>query len=342
MMRRSALSALVIAMMVSTAVFAVAATSGDALASKGKAGTTSTVYISSSTTVCVGVFCYAVGPSVVTTTSITDTTTTTTSTDTVNTTSTATTTTMMTTTVTVTQIGSTTETTTTTQTAVTTYTVTSTIPVTTTTTGTSTETSTLSSTSTYSTITTTTVLTTLNESTTTTETATVTTGAATSTTTSAASTSSTTFSGGGGGGGCVLAGTLITLSNGSQVPVESLQVGDSVLSYNAQTGQLVASSVSGNGASQVSQVLDVNNGALYISGLNDQPMYVRMSNGTRGAVLLSHLRTGMDVFVPQAGAWVPVASLTWIAGSFTVYDLRVSSPTASNYVANGMLVNVKI
>ncbi len=46
------------------------------------------------------------------------------------------------------------------------------------------------------------------------------------------------LNGGDSGGGCYAKGTLITMADGSQVPVEQLKSGDSVLVFNHETGEL--------------------------------------------------------------------------------------------------------
>jgi hypothetical protein len=149
-------------------------------------------------------------------------------------------------------------------------------------------------------------------------------------------------SGGGGGGGCVLSGTLITLASGTQIPVQDLQIGQKVLSYNTHTGKIVTTTVYNNTAIHVSQVLDINNGLLYASGLNDQPIYAQFQNGTQKWVELGQLTVGMKIFDPVTNSWTPVTSIQTISGSFTVYDLRTANAQINNYVANGVLMDMKI
>ncbi len=144
------------------------------------------------------------------------------------------------------------------------------------------------------------------------------------------------------GGGCALSGTLITLANGTQIPVQDLSPGDAVLSYNITSGQFFTTIVTSNNALQVGQVVDINNGALYASGLNDQPLYVQLSNGTQKWVDLGQLQVGMKLYNPVSETWIPITSLATSNGSFTVYDIRVTGAPNNDYVGNGFLILDKV
>lgn len=147
--------------------------------------------------------------------------------------------------------------------------------------------------------------------------------------------------GGGTGGGCVLNGTLISLSNGTQVPVQSIQPGDFVLSYNTTTGQFVDSIVSSNNNTEVNQVVSIDNGLLYASGLYDQPIYVQMANGTEASIYLGQLQVGMKLFNPLVLNWIPVINIQEVTGNYTVYDLQTQLGHTQNYIANGVIIDVK-
>src|SRR5579863_2862865 len=183
---------------------------------------TSTTIVTSSTDICIVTQCFLVAPPKVTVTSTTTSTSTTVLTDTATSTSTTSTTIPTTTTETVTQVFSTTELTTTIETSTVTETTTTVSSTTITSTQTSTETSTESSTVTGTVTETMTQVTTVDETVTTTITTTIT----------------STVSGG-GGGGCVLQGSLITLANGTDVAVQNVVPGMTVLSYDTSLGQLI-------------------------------------------------------------------------------------------------------
>jgi len=143
---------------------------------------------------------------------------------------------------------------------------------------------------------------------------------------------------GGGGGGCVLDNTMIMLANGTSVPVKTLKVGDMVKAYDLSTDKMVDTKVTSNMAKQVDQLIEINGGELFVSGLTDQPMYVQLQNGSIGHIELGQLKSGMKLFNPISNSWIYVTSAQLINGQFTVYDLRT---TSGNYIANGFVILVK-
>ena len=149
-----------------------------------------------------------------------------------------------------------------------------------------------------------------------------------------------------GGGGCVLFGTNITLANGTTIPVQLLRHGMKILSYNPDNGSLVDSTVLYVNSSSVTLVVNVN-GIVYISGLNDQPVYVQVQNGTKEWVMLEQLNFTMKIYYPINNTWVPVSSLTILTGNFTVFDVVSSNffyngnYLRSDYIANGILLDKK-
>lgn len=142
--------------------------------------------------------------------------------------------------------------------------------------------------------------------------------------------------------GCVLSGTLVTLADGSSIPVQDLKVGQQILSYDLQSGSLITNYVTSNNSTQVNQVININNGQLYASGLYDQPIYVSMQNGTQEWVLLSQLKVGMKMLDPLTHSWITIHRVKIIDGSFTVYDVRVTGAPNNNYIGNGILVDDKL
>lgn len=143
---------------------------------------------------------------------------------------------------------------------------------------------------------------------------------------------------GGGGGGCVLGNTMIMLANGTSVPVKALKDGDMVKAYDLSTHEMVDTKVTSNMAKQVDQIIEINGGELFVSGLTDQPMYVQLQNGSIGHIELGQLKSGMKLFNPISNSWIYVTSAQLINGQFTVYDLRT---TSGDYIANGFVILVK-
>ena len=154
---------------------------------------------------------------------------------------------------------------------------------------------------------------------------------------------------GGGGGGCVLNGTEITLANGTQIPVQDLQPGMKAMSYDISNGSLIQSTVSKVTETNVSNVLELNH-QVYISGMGDQPVYVKLVNGSTEWLVLGKVNYGMSVFDPLNNTWIPVTSITLHNGHYSVYDVVTARQLTNgghtrvynDYIANGVLLDMKI
>lgn len=138
--------------------------------------------------------------------------------------------------------------------------------------------------------------------------------------------------------GCVLAGTDITTPNG-QKRVEQLSQGDAILGYNVTSGTWVKETVTSNTATKVSAVLSIDSGLLETT-LTDQPLYVRNGTWTGWVHDPQNLSVGEQILDPLTGGWVTITSLRNLQGTFTVYDLRVT--TLNDFVANGLLALDKV
>ncbi len=155
-------------------------------------------------------------------------------------------------------------------------------------------------------------------------------------------------SGGGGGGGCVLNGTLVSISRNQAIPVQELKVGQTLLSYNTKDGKLVQEKVTGINVSHVTSIIDVNNGLLYVSGTNDQPIYVTLPDGVQTWIMVGNLTTSDKLLDPLNSTWIPVNSVQVLHGNFTVYDVTGSKIfyengyLRSNYITDGILLDKKM
>jgi hypothetical protein len=147
---------------------------------------------------------------------------------------------------------------------------------------------------------------------------------------------------GGGGGGCVPSGTLITLFNRTQIPVQSVSVGASILSYDRATGKLIKGTVTAVNESTTTELIGFNNGSLYASGFDDQPLYVMEPNGTAAWLVLSQIHPGMELYEPVTHTWVLITSMQRYTGNFTVYEIESSPASDNDYIANGFLADRKL
>lgn len=154
--------------------------------------------------------------------------------------------------------------------------------------------------------------------------------------------------GGSGGGGCVLYGTSISLANGSQLPVQDLSTGMQIYSYDTTTHKISVTSVSNITETNVSMIMNINNGELYVSGLYDQPIYAKMPHGSPQWIMVGALRDGMQVYKPLTNTWVTITNISLQFGNYSVFNVQ-SEPgfkqgniARSDYFGNGLLLDRKI
>ena len=151
----------------------------------------------------------------------------------------------------------------------------------------------------------------------------------------------------GGGGGCVLNGTLIQTSLNKTIQVQDLKVGDQILSYDPIGGNFVEEEVTEINVTNVNSIINIDNGLLFVSGARDQPIYVKLSNGTVEWIMVGYLNTSDAIFDPLNNTWIQVTSIQMTNGNFTVYDIQGSKLfyqdgyLRSSYIANGILLDVK-
>lgn len=136
---------------------------------------------------------------------------------------------------------------------------------------------------------------------------------------------------GGGGSACFIAGTLVTLANGTTTPVERIQKGDLVRSWH-------------NGAFISAEIVET-----FVHPPEDAPALVRINGkltatpehliyvySARDWIAAGGLRIGDSVI--ENGKPVPVTRLQKIPGGVPVYNLHTDHES-HNYFANGILVH---
>jgi len=147
----------------------------------------------------------------------------------------------------------------------------------------------------------------------------------------------------GGGGGSVSAGTLITLADGSQVPVQDLHIGEQLLSYDLTSGQYVVTNITRLATVETynQMVISTGNGKPLIVDQNPaQKLYVRLQDGAVTLMSVTDLRVGYDLFYATSQTWVPITSIHYEnRGTHLMYDIYTTSP--GNYIANGYLDPLK-
>src|SRR5437667_2695274 len=106
---------------------------------------------------------------------------------------------------------------------------------------------------------------------------------------------------GSGGGGSVAAGTLITLANGTSIPVQGLSIGMSVLSYNVTTGRSAVSTITSLVTVDTANMLVIrtqNSTPLRVDNATAQKLWVKTSSGLAGWLSVTRLRPGDSLFLP--------------------------------------------
>ncbi len=137
------------------------------------------------------------------------------------------------------------------------------------------------------------------------------------------------------GEGCVLTGTPILLETRQLVPVQDIVAGDHLVSVDLAStpsliGDLVDNTVVQITVSDVNQVVDINQGLIFVSGWTDQPLLARSQNGSVGPIFLGQLNTTMSLYDALTGTWIPISSLQVLQGTFTVYDVVTSASFAAS------------
>ncbi len=149
---------------------------------------------------------------------------------------------------------------------------------------------------------------------------------------------STTFQESGHGGGCVALGTPILTPTG-YVPVQKLMAGEAVEEYNFASQHLVQGTFLSGNTTNVTQLIDVNNGWLYVTP-TEQPIYIENSTFAGWLHDPQNLTTSDSIFDPVTHLWVHVTSVRLVPDSTVVFDVVTSG--ANNFVANGALQDIKI
>ena len=148
----------------------------------------------------------------------------------------------------------------------------------------------------------------------------------------------------GGCGGSVAPGTLITMSDGSQVSVQNLRAGMQLLSYDLISHQQATSTVTRLVTVEAHNQMVISTGTgqpLIVDQNPAQKLYVRQSDGTVTLVAVTDLKVGNQVFDALSQTWVPITGLHYQnEGAHLMYDISCTVPT--NYIANGYLEPDKV
>lgn len=145
----------------------------------------------------------------------------------------------------------------------------------------------------------------------------------TTTTTTIPTTTTTTYI---GGGGSVIGSTMVTLPDGSQMPIDQLRVGQSVLGYDPITGQMAPSMIAQILVKPAAEFYTINTACGSVTSDAVQPFFTgRYTDATSinpGFTYASQLRIGEPIMT-MCGS-LPISSITTHPGFGYVYDLKLS------------------
>lgn len=171
---------------------------------------------------------------------------------------------------------------------------------------------------------------------------------------------STTSGGGGGGPGgggffCVVEGTLVNISASEAVPVETLAIGNTLLSkagaFNTDDelemhdfrerdldGEATTTTLVGLNKHKKTNIIDINNGLLRAT--SDHLMLVRTTYGEEGRTRRWRIRPLYfchigDHFMDVNGEWIEIVSSEELTGEFDVWE--IDTEPADVFYAGGIL-----
>lgn len=124
------------------------------------------------------------------------------------------------------------------------------------------------------------------------------------------------------------------MADGTTEPIQSINPGEVVLSYDTASGRLYPDVV----------VANVNlsaHGEYVINGVLHTD-YKELFYTKRGWIASDHLKVGDEIFKPVTGTWSPITNITYDANAyFTVYDLVYASGN-TQLVGSGYLSDITV
>jgi len=138
----------------------------------------------------------------------------------------------------------------------------------------------------------------------------------------------------GGGGGCFAAGTAIAMADGTTRAIETVEVGDEVLSYDIESGAIVSSPVEEVFVHESSEDLLLIDGRLEVTPNHE--FYVNHEWVRADSLGAEDVLTVLDA---GSGSCRAIGAIEPISARGVVYNLEVGG--THNYFAGGVLVHNK-
>lgn len=135
---------------------------------------------------------------------------------------------------------------------------------------------------------------------------------------------------------CFIAGTEITLFDGTIKNIEDVVVGDEVLSLNKETGEHSIGIVGELKEESVTSVIQiVFDDSTTIKTTSEHPFFIKEKEWVNAGELYPD-----DICIKVSGEESPISEVIELEESHTVYNL-LSVSDHSNFYANGILVHNK-
>jgi hypothetical protein len=131
---------------------------------------------------------------------------------------------------------------------------------------------------------------------------------------------------------CFVDGTLVTMADGTQKPIEQVQIGDDVRSFDTERGEFVSGTVSQTFQHEATDYLD-------IDGLLVTPNHPVWVIGRREFIPAEQIQP-RDLLLRDNGGFRMAQHIRKVAARVTVYNLEVEG--VHNYFAGGVLVHNKV
>jgi hypothetical protein len=137
-------------------------------------------------------------------------------------------------------------------------------------------------------------------------------------------------------GGSVAYGTLITMADGTRVPVQNLDAGEAMLGYDTLTSRFTVSTITEINAVNTANMLVINTEAglpLRVDANPAQTLWVKSSGGSVGWLSVTALKVG-DYLFDEQQRWVLVTGIEFAPrGTHVMFDIIATVP----YFANSYL-----
>ena len=149
-------------------------------------------------------------------------------------------------------------------------------------------------------------------------------------------------------GDCLAEGTLILMKDGTKKPIEKLELGDKVLSFDYSKQMNIESNIIKVSEITKKGIYNVNDGLLQVTG--SHPLLARKPDGKIVWTAVTPIQSNMvydkhasklelgDQLLTSDGEWVKVESIQYKLGEIKTYTFMVDAD-AHNYYANGILVS---